>query len=197
MCKNNVFASTFIGLRRQWHRLYNILFTLWGLHVLLSALQMPARTSAFPIKEYVHTLCCQQLHSLHLRMTLDPHNRQHLPKLGKHFPHCPCLNFCSLYFILYQMHVMKELFVWVIWSCDVKTWLGWVWHFLHLCWQPWPWYIKILESLGWIFHEKLAYYRPCSQISRNELVISQITGLLLFTDQEKYILSFMIHGNQK
>ena len=39
---------------------------LWGLHVLPRALQMPARSSAFPVKEYVHALCCQQTHSLHL-----------------------------------------------------------------------------------------------------------------------------------
>ena len=42
MCKNNIVASTFIGIKRQWHRLYNTLFFLWGLHVLPSALQMPA-----------------------------------------------------------------------------------------------------------------------------------------------------------
>ena len=38
------------------------------------------------------------------------------------FPHCPCLNFRSpiaIFIIRYQMRVMKELFMRVIWSCDV------------------------------------------------------------------------------
>jgi len=30
----------------------------------------------------------------------------------------------------------------------------------------------------WIFHEKLANYRPCSRISRNKSVISRITGVI-------------------
>ena len=47
----------------------------------------------------------------------------------------------------------------------------------------WPWYIKFLESLHWnyISRKKLANYRPWSRMSRNKLVISWITGLLLFT----------------
>ena len=39
---------------------------------------------------------------------------------------------------------------------------------------------KFLESLGWIFHEKLANYRPCSRISRNKIVISRITRKIFF-----------------
>ena len=65
---------------RKWHRLYNTLFTLWGLHVLPGALQMPARSSAFSIRNTYKLFAAslQQTHSLHLRMLLDPHNRQHL-----------------------------------------------------------------------------------------------------------------------
>ena len=41
-----------------------------------------------------------------------------------------------------------------------------------------------------MFEEKFTNYRPCSRISRNELVILRITGLLLFTDHaEKFFRS--------
>ena len=41
-----------------------------------------------------------------------------------------------------------------------------------------------------MFQEKFTNYRPCSRISRNELVILHITGLLLFTDHaEKFFRS--------
>ena len=71
---------------RFWTR--GLVFELpsWGLNVLLHALQTLARISAFSIKEYAHALCCyQQTHSLHLKMLLDPQNREHLPKLEKRF----------------------------------------------------------------------------------------------------------------
>ena len=41
-----------------------------------------------------------------------------------------------------------------------------------------------------MFQEKFTNYRPCSRISRNELVILRITGLLLFKDHsEKFFRS--------
>ena len=43
----------------------------------IRTLQTLARSSAFPIKEYARALCYQQTHSLHLKMLLDTHNRQH------------------------------------------------------------------------------------------------------------------------
>ena len=43
-------------------------------------------------------------------------------------------------------------------------------------------HLQFLENLRWIFHEKSAYYRPCSRISKNKLVISWITGVLSFRD---------------
>ena len=125
-----------------------------------TCLTIACKQQCFLHKEYLQLFAAspRQTHSLHLRMLLDPHNRKHLPKLGKCLPHCPCLNFCSPYFIWYQIHVMKELFVQVtnFDHCDICTCLGWAWHFVYLCWQTWPWYIKFLKSLGWIFHEKLA-----------------------------------------
>ena len=76
-CYHLVLFLSGIVLRRFWTR---------GLQVLLRALQMLARSSAFPIKEYTCALCYQQMHSLHfLKMLLDPHNGQHLPKLEKRF----------------------------------------------------------------------------------------------------------------
>ena len=60
-------------------------------HVLYK--RLPGATGAFPIKEYAHAVCYQQMHSLHMTMLLDPHNTQHLPKLEKCFPHCPHLYF--------------------------------------------------------------------------------------------------------
>ena len=79
-----LFLSSIVSYR-FWTR--GLVFELpsWGLNVLLHALQTLARVSAFSIKEYAHALCYQQTHSLHLKMLLDPHNRQHLPKLEKRF----------------------------------------------------------------------------------------------------------------
>ena len=84
-CYHLVLFLSGIVLYRFWTR--GLVFELpsWGLHVLLRALQTLARSSAFPIKEYARTLCYQQMNSLHLKMLLDPHNRQHLPKLEKRF----------------------------------------------------------------------------------------------------------------
>ena len=84
-CYHLVLFLSGIDLHRFWTR--GLVFKLpsWGrgLHVLLRALQTLARTIAFPIKEYASALCYQQMHSL--KMLLDPHNKQHLPKLGKRF----------------------------------------------------------------------------------------------------------------
>ena len=82
-CHLVLFLSSII-LYRFWTRGHVFELPSWGLHVLLRALQTLARSSAFLIKEYAHALCYQQTHSLHLKM-LDPHNRQHLPKLEKCF----------------------------------------------------------------------------------------------------------------
>ena len=51
---------------------------------------------------------------------------------------------------------------------------------------------KFRFNISW----KLANCRPCSRILRNKLVISQIKGLLLFTDHEKYILLFTAIKNR-
>ena len=61
-------------LYRCWTR--GLVFELppWGLHVLPCALPTLSRSSAFPMKEYAHSLCYQQTHSLHLKM-LDPHHK--------------------------------------------------------------------------------------------------------------------------
>ena len=73
---------------------------------------------------------------------------------------------------------------------------------LHL---TWPWYIKFLESWRWIFHEKLANYRPCSRISRNKLVFFTNHGIT-FVHGSREINSFVhdsrqlirkVHGSRK
>ena len=73
---------------------------------------------------------------------------------------------------------------------------------LHL---TWPWYIKFLESWGWIFHEKLANYRPWSRISRNKLVFFTNHGIT-FVHRSREINSFVhdsrqlirkVHGSRK
>ena len=124
----------------------------------------------------------QQTDSLHLRMLLDPHNRQHLnSKTWKTLPSLfvrlisydiKCASWRS-----YSGQSFDHI---CMWRVDMS---GWSWHFVHLCWQTWPWHFKFLDSLGWIFREKLANYRPCSRISRNKIVISRITG---YGSRERY-----------
>ena len=60
----------------------------------------------------------QQTHSLHLRMLLDPHNRQHLPKLGKRFPHDHC-SFALFHMISNARHegVIRASHL-IIYACD-------------------------------------------------------------------------------
>ena len=125
-------------LYRCWTR--GLVFELhpWGLHVLTRALRTLARSSAFPMKEYAHALCYQQTHSLHLKMLLDPHNWQHLPR----FPQCPHLYFRSPYLTIFQMtsnyyRVTVELSTRVMWRLAMSRigslGSGWrAWHFAYI-----------------------------------------------------------------
>ena len=87
-------------------RLYNTLFTFWGVHVLPRVLQMPAgavlswqrnRYTLFAANKCIHCIwrCCW-IHII---------DNTCIPKLGKSFPHSPCLNFRSPYFIWYQIMI--------------------------------------------------------------------------------------------
>ena len=209
LCYHLVLFLSGIVLYRFWTRGFVFELPPWGLLVLLCALQTPARSSAFPIKAHAlslrkqpsfFALCYQQTHSLHLKMLLEPHNRQHLPKLEKRFPHCLHLYFRSPYLAIKSLQVTEELSMRVMWRPDMLrigslgivrdergilfTCLTWPWRICQVLNEFEFWNVWLLCTFG-KFHVKWASYRPCSRISRNKLVISRITGLLSFTDHGK------------
>ena len=112
MCNNNIFASTFIGLIGQWHRLHNHNCACKSA-CSTTCLTNACKEQCVPDKGILtYTLFAaspQQTHSLHLRMLLDPHNRQHLPKLGIRFPYC---SFALFHMISNARHRASHLIMW-------------------------------------------------------------------------------------